>query len=220
MDTNCSAEFLGKYTLYQSADCFRLGSDTLRLAAFATVRAGDRVCDMGCGAGALPLLLLGRTDCRVTGIELDAGAAALARRNSSENGLADVFSVVEGDLTAVRSLLPAASFDLVVSNPPYFPAESGRPPQDAARAAARTEAFCTLPDVCRAAAWLLPHGGRFALCHRPGRLTDVLCALREARLEPKRLRLSGHAGGNPNLILIEAVRGARPGLGVETEVLP
>ncbi|HPE16072.1 MAG TPA: methyltransferase [Oscillospiraceae bacterium] len=220
MDTNCSFELLGKYKLYQGENCFRLGSDALRLAAFATVREGNRVCDLGCASGALPLLLLGRAACRVTGVELDARAAALARRNILENELADVFSVVEGDLRNVRALLPAASFDLVVCNPPYFPAGSGKLPQDMARAAARAEVSLTLPDVCRAAAWLLPHGGRFALCHRPERLTDVLCALREARLEPKRLRLSGHAGGKPNLILAEAVRGARPGLDVEAEVLP
>lgn len=220
MNTDCTVEILGKYRLYQTEGCFRLGSDALRLAAFATLHAGDRVCDLGCGAGALALLLLERAPCRVTGVELEAAAAALARRNALENGLSDAFSVVEGDLRRARGFLPAASFDLVVCNPPYFPPGSGKLPPDAARAAARAEVSCTLPDVCRAAAWLLPRGGRFALCHRPERLTDVFCALREAGLEPKRLRASGRAGGKPGLILAEAVRGARPGLDVQTEVLP
>ena len=68
-----------------------------------------------------------------------------------------------------------------------------------------------------AAARLVRNGGRFALCHRPERLTDLLCALRVCGLEPKRLQLAAHAPDRPpSLVLVEAVRQGRPGL----EVLP
>ena len=50
-------ERLGPYVYRQSDTCFPLGADSLRLAAFATVRRGDKVCDLGRGAGALLLLL-------------------------------------------------------------------------------------------------------------------------------------------------------------------
>ena len=46
-------ERLGPYVYRQSDTCFPLGGDSLALAAFASVRRGDRVCDLGCGAGAL-----------------------------------------------------------------------------------------------------------------------------------------------------------------------
>ena len=52
-------ERLGPYVYRQSDGCFPLGADSLRLAAFATVRRGDRVCDLGCGAGALLGVVLG-----------------------------------------------------------------------------------------------------------------------------------------------------------------
>ena len=67
-----------------------------------------------------------------------------------------------------------------------------------------------------AARRLLRNGGRFALCHRPERLCDVLCALRAQGLEPKRVKLLSHSPGHlPSLLLVEGVRQGRPGLTVE-----
>ena len=82
-------ERLGPYVYRQGEDSFPLGQDTLLLGEFATVRRGWRVCDLGCGAGALPLLLLRREGgLAVTGVELDGGEAGLARANLADNGLA------------------------------------------------------------------------------------------------------------------------------------
>ena len=99
-------ERLGRYVLLQSEAAFPLGSDTLALGRFATVRRGWRVCDLGCGSGALGLLLLEREEkLSLTGVELDPAAAALARETFARNGL-DV-PVRTGDLRD-RGLLPAA----------------------------------------------------------------------------------------------------------------
>ena len=114
--------------------------------------------------------------------------------------------VVAGDLRTAP--LPAGGFDLVVSNPPYFPVGSGK-----SGGPARSEEFCSLAELCAAASRLVKNGGRFALCHRPERLVDVLCALRSCRLEPKRLKLAAHGPGHPpSLLLVEAVKQGRPGL--------
>ena len=81
-----------------------------------------------------------------------------------------------------------------------------------------TELACNLDDICEAARWLLRFGGRFVICQRPERLTDVLSSLRAHELEPKRLRLvQGRADKAPKLFLCEAKRGAKPGY---MDVLP
>ena len=81
-------ERLGPYVYRQSDGCFPLGADSLRLAAFATVHRGDRVCDLGCGAGALLLLLAAReSTLELSGVELSPEDGALARQNLAENGL-------------------------------------------------------------------------------------------------------------------------------------
>lgn len=195
-------------------DCFRPGTDTFALASMPRLRPGMRVCDLGCGTGLLSLLLLEREPgLAVTGVELEPYAASLCARAAAENGLEDRLTAVQGDLRHIRDLLPAGMFHLVVCNPPYYPVGSGRLPAGDTLRSARSEAGCTLEEVCAAAAYLLRWGGKFCLVHKPERLTDVLCALRGAGLEPKGLRtVCLRPERPPSLVLIEASRGGRPGL--------
>lgn len=191
---------------------FRLGTDSVLLAQFLTLPPRARIADLGSGCGTLGLLLCASDpDCAVTGVELDERAHALARQNIEANGLQARLSSVLGDVRAVRALFPAGSFSCVISNPPYFPVGSGKVSRT--NAAARSEETLPLCELCKAAAWLLPSGGRFALVHRPERLCDVFCAMRENGLEPKRIRFVRHSAASPVcLTLIEARRGGRPGL--------
>lgn len=202
-------EQLGPYTLSWPDGVFPLGSDTLALGEFAPVKPGWKVCDLGTGSGALLLLLARRAHgLRLWGIELDHSSAQTARNNLKENALEG--EILEGDLR--DNLLPTGSMDLVVSNPPYFPVERGKIGGEF-----RSEENCTLEQLCAQAARLLKNGGRFALCHRPERLCDVLCAMRTSGLEPKRLQFVSYSPyHSPSLILVEGRRQGKPGL----EILP
>ena len=193
---------------------FPPGTDTFLLSSLPRLRPGLRVCDLGSGTGLLGLLLLQRQgDLTVTGVELQPEAAALLERAAAENGLTDRLTACRGDLRNIRALLPAGQFDLVVCNPPYYLPGAGKLSQREALQSARAETTCTLADVCDAAGWLLRWGGAFCLVHRPERLVDLLCALRGATLEPKRLRpVCRRAGEAPSLVLVESRRGGRPGL--------
>lgn len=200
-------ELLGPYTLEQPEGVFPLGGDSLALGAFAAVRPHWRVCDLGTGSGALLLLLSGREPAlTLTGVELDSTAAQAAQNNLTANGLRG--QILCCDLRSAP--LPAGQFDLVISNPPYFAVGSGTSGGNA-----RAEETCTLDELCMAAARLVKNGGRFALCHRPERLVDLLCALRAHGLEPKRLKLLSHSPAHaPSTVLVEAVRQGKPGLDI------
>ncbi|MEG1879424.1 MAG: methyltransferase, partial [Pseudoflavonifractor sp.] len=199
-------EQLGPYRFLQPEGGFRLGEETLALAAFATLRPGGRVCDLGCGAAPLLLLLAARAaETALFGVELDPGAADLARRNLAENGLSG--SVITGSFHARQNLPPAGSIQLVVSNPPWFKIGSGAP-----GGGARMEGEGDLKALCQAAAACLQNGGRFALVHRPERLCDLMECLRGSDMEPKRMQLlAHHPGAKPSAVLLEAVRQGRPG---------
>lgn len=204
----------------RSGDGYPLSTDSVLLAHFAAgLRAGS-IFDLGCGAGVLTVLLrLSHPAAAVGGIELQPEAAALCRANLAENCM-DAGGILCGDLRDHRTLLAAGAFDLVVSNPPYFPAGSGYSAPDPARAEAREERTCTLDDVCAAAGYLCRWGGAFALVHRPERLAEVFSALAAHGLEPKRLRLVQHRiESAPSLALIEARRGGKPGLSVEAPLV-
>ena len=202
-------EQLGPYTLSWPEGVFPLGGDALALGEFATVRPRWRVCDLGTGSGVLLLLLARRAEgLSLTGVELDPLSARTARSNLERNGLAG--EILPADLRSVP--LPAGAFDLVVSNPPYFPVNAG-----GSGGPERSEAFCTLEQLCAAAGYLVKNGGRFALCHRPERLADIICSLRAHGLEPKRLTLLSHSPNHaPSLLLAEAVKQGKPGVEVRT----
>jgi len=196
---------------------YPIGTDAVLLADFAKKPPSRRVCDLGCGSGVVAILLL-LSDGRKTalGIELDAEAAETAKKNALENGLESRFSVAAADLRTYRPPEMAGSFDLTAANPPYYKEGSGKKAPSAARALARGEETCTLQDVCAAASYLTRWGGSFCMVHKPERLSEALCALTAAGLEPKRLRfVEARAGASPSLFLVEARRGGKPGLQIE-----
>lgn len=201
-------------------DAFPLGTDSVLLADFANTARAKRILDLGCGAGVLTVLLAEQApEAAVYGIEILPESAAVCRRNMAENGH-DPAGIITGDLREHRELYEAGSFDLAVSNPPYFAAGSGYTAPDPLRAAAREERNCTLDELCRAAGYVLRWGGLFALVHRPERLSELFCGLTKYGMEPKRLRMVQHkAQSAPSLVLVEAKRGGKTGLTVEPPLI-
>ncbi len=200
---------------------FPLSTDSVLLADFTTITAKSRIFDLGAGPGTLGLLLCAKqTGCTADGIELQATSVETARSVIPLNHMEDRVSVTQGDLREIRTLFPANSYDVVVSNPPYFPANSGFVAQTESMAIARTELYCTLPDLCQAAAYLLRYGGTFTMVHRPERLCDIMTAMRACKLEPKQLRLvCPKPDAAPALILIESKLGGKPGLTIRPNLI-
>ena len=129
------------------------------------------------------------------------------------NGDGERFEVVQCDIREIGKHLPRERFSLVTCNPPYFAAGSGFENKSEGRTIARSEVMCDSSDVCRAARYLLRYGGRLCVWQRPERLTDVICAMRDQGIEPKRIRLvQQREGSEPWLVLVEGRRGGRPGV--------
>lgn len=207
-------EYIGGLVLLQSSEEFKLTRDALHLARFATLHRGDRVCDLGCGVGNLLIPLASRSEkLTLDGVELRESSASLCRESLARNGLTG--TVITGDLNTVHRILPDNSYDLVVANPPYFPARSGEVSPKPAKATARTEGDYTLESCCQAAKRLCKYGGRLAVCLRPERLAQLFAELEAAGLEPKRLQLvQTGAEKEANLALVEAIKGGKPALRV------
>ena len=142
----------------------------------------------------------------------------MARRSAELNDLSQRLDIVRGDIKEAGEMFAPASFDVVTSNPPYMIGQHGLVNPDIEKAAARHEILCTFEDVVRAAAKLLRPGGRFYLVHRPFRLAELITVLSAYHQEPKRL-VYPYVDREPNMVLIEAVRGGRPRMTVEKPLI-
>ena len=189
------------FTLNLPEGAFPLSTDSMVLSHFVRLPKNARVLDLGSGCGTLGLLLCAVNEsCRVTGVELSQSAHLAAIDNIRRNGLTTRMESICVDVRQVPGSFPPGSFDVCVSNPPYF---SGGP-----------------ADLFRAAAWALKYGGDFFLVHRPERLAELIVRGSEVNLEAKRLCLVRHQADSPvNLVLLQLRKGGKPGLKWEEIVL-
>ena len=202
--------------ILQDPASFCFGEDAVLLASFADPGPSDRVLDLGCGSGILLILLAARErGGSYAGLEILPEAAALARKNAELNGFSGRMEIREGDLKEASALFGRASFDCVITNPPYRKKGSGLVNPGDAKAAARHELFCTLEDVLRESAAVLRPGGRFFLVHRAERLTEVLAGMQAFGLAPDKLRtVHPFEGRKATLVLVSGIRGGRNSLTV------
>lgn len=195
------------------SDEHKFWTDTVLLADFSLPKKTDLACELGSGCGAIPLIWARRgTLKKVSAVEIQENACSMLSRSVSLNGLEDKIDVVCADLRELKGILPLSAYDLVVCNPPYKAQGAGIKSANASRLIARHETDCTMDDIAAAAASLLNFSGRLCMCQRPERLSDVICAMRNNGIEPKRLRfVQQRPQKPPKLFLIEGRRGGKPG---------
>ena len=205
-------------TLRQDDRFFKLGQDSVLLSSFAKPRRNAKVLDLGCGTGALALLIY-RPDLTITGLELQPEPLELFRASIADNGV-DI-AAVQGDLRAIRTIFPHGSMDYVICNPPYFDRTAGKSAPSPEKRTARQDGTCTVEEVAVATSFVLHTGGKAAFVFRPERLWVLLQALDRVRLVPKRLRfVHQNAATAPSAVLVECRKGGSPeGLNIEPPLL-
>ena len=198
------------FTLDIPNRCFPLSTDSIALAGFTKLPKSAKVLDLGSGCGTLGMLLCAsHSDCHVTGIEIDGVACTAAEKNAKSNRIEDRYSSICGDLREIEGLIKAGSFQICISNPPYF--AGGAASKD--HATARQEQSCTLEALFRAAGWALQWGGDFFLVHKPERFAQLCTCANKYNLEPKTVCLLRHKNSSPvSLVLVQCRKGGKPGL--------
>ncbi|WP_238365057.1 tRNA1(Val) (adenine(37)-N6)-methyltransferase [Mesobacterium pallidum] len=204
----CSGFLGGRIALLQPLKGYRAGVDPVLLAASVPARAGHSVLELGCGAGAASLCLAARVQgLTLTGLELQPGYAALARKNAALNDLP--LTVVEGDLAAMPANLRQRRFDIVIANPPYFDRSASTRAPDAGRDTAMGE-DTPLADWVQAGSRRLAPRGLYAMIHRAERLGEILSLAPQAGLGSLRvLPLAPRAGRDAQLVIVHMTKGGR-----------
>ncbi len=209
------------YKIIQSKDKFCFGMDAVLLSGFAHVKTGENVIDLGTGTGIIPILLEAKTEGKhFVGLEIQEESAEMAYRSVCLNGLEDKVEIVQGDIKEALNKFGRASFDVVTTNPPYMNDMHGIKNPEMPKAIARHEVLCTLKDVVTNAAGLLKPSGRLYMVHRPHRLIEIITELKNAKLEPKRIKfVHPFVDKEANMVLIEAIKGAKSMVKIEKPII-
>ena len=204
----------GGYRLIQRPDAFRFGTDSVLLADFAAPRPRTRAVDLGCGTGAVATLMAAHEPTlTVDAVELQPDVADMARRSVRLNRLEDRVRVFAGDMRAAYAFLGHGQYALAVCNPPYGRAGATLPSANEGVRLARHECGLGPADVAESAARLLKNGGRLCVIFPAPRALEMLRAMEDCGIAPKRLRtVHGMPERAPKFLLIDGVRGGGKGL--------
>ena len=209
------------YKLIQQTKDFCYGIDAVLLSWFARVKKGEKALDLCTGSGVIPILLKAKTTGEeFWGLEIQKRSADTAKKSVALNHLEDCVHIVQGDVKEAAATFGAASFSVVTCNPPYMTGQHGLTNVLEAKTIARHEVLCTLEDVVSQSALLLQPRGRLYMVHRPFRLAEIMGVMMKYGLEPKRMQLVyPFVDREPNMVLIEALKGGKPRITVEKPLI-
>lgn len=171
----------GKIIIKQPSKGYRVGIDAILLASLVEANDGDKVLDMGAGVGSISLCLLKRLPLlNVTSIEKNTVYFNTSKENKDINTFAQHYTPILFDIvdyknsSNVHKELKEAFFDVIVSNPPYYCADSNNISPSPLKKVANTESSAKLQDFINAAYYFLKHQGSLYMIHNSNRLSEIV----------------------------------------------
>lgn len=196
--------------IIQRNDYFNFSLDSLLISEFVKInKTSKQILDLGTGNAAIPLFLSLKSTASIHGIEIQKISYELAKRNVALNQLGEQIHIHHGDMKDWKKFFQKNSFDIVVSNPPFFKFHGNEELLNDLEplTLARHEISITLEEVIQIASLLVKEHGYFYLVHRADRLADILESCRKYRLEPKRIQFfHSKKKQNAKILLLEAVK--------------
>ncbi|HAE52981.1 MAG TPA: methyltransferase [Ruminococcus sp.] len=194
-----------------TSDDHTFGTDAFLLADFSQYKRKDKACDLGTGCGIIPLIMQRHDPPQITyAVDIQEGAVEQLKLGIEKSNVNTIVPIC-ADLKELWENAPVGMLDLVTCNPPYKASNAGIESFLTPHRIARHEILCNIDDVCRSAEKLLKFGGRLCICNRPERLADVISAMKNHNIEPKRLRFVSKSPESPPwLFLIEGKKGSKP----------
>ena len=150
-----------------------------------------------------------KSTAKITGVEIQEVSVELAIKNVLINRLENRINIIHKDIKDIFEVLTKGSFDLVVSNPPFFKLDKNENQINNLQSLslARHEISVNLEDIIRIASELLRNRGYFSIVHRTERLAEILVLFSKYNIGVKRIQFC-HSKINKDskTVLIEGIK--------------
>ncbi len=97
----------------------KVGTDAMLLGSWAEASSSLTMLDIGTGCGVLSMMLAQESGAMIHAIDIDRNSVEEARKNFSSSPWADRLSVFHRSLEEHSSICEQ-TYDLIISNPPFF----------------------------------------------------------------------------------------------------
>jgi tRNA1Val (adenine37-N6)-methyltransferase len=109
-----------QFTIEHDKCAMKVGTDSIMLGSWVQTNNAQRILDIGTGSGLLGIMLAQKTQdtCLIDGIDIDAEAILQAKGNAKHCPWSERLTFQH---TSIQHFPVETGYDLIVSNPPYFP---------------------------------------------------------------------------------------------------
>lgn len=167
-----------RFSVWHHRSSMKVGVDGVLIGCWADTKGSRRILDAGSGCGLIALIMAQRCpDALITGIDIDADSVDEAGLNVAESPWSDRVSIIRGSFLDMTAGNDADSFDLIVSNPPFF--DSGISDISTRREQARHQGELSPSVILAGGKNILSEGGGVAII-LPADLSEGIEAEAEA----------------------------------------
>ena len=205
----------GELKIFQDTEKFKFSIDSILLANFVTLnKSVDKILDIGTGNAPIPLMLTKRIDAKIDAVEIQNESFDLAIESVKYNNLDNQINLIHGDIKELYKEMQNNSYDVIVSNPPYFKSNT-KVPVNECKKLARNEQTLSIKDIFIISKKLLKDGGNIAIVIDTERLVEVLELMKKNSIEPKRIQfVYPKSIKNSKIMLVEGTKNGNPGIKV------
>lgn len=203
--------------IVQCNEYFNFSLDSVLIPNFCVInKTIKKIIDVGAGNCPISMILSTKTDAEIIAVELQKEIYLLGKESLEINKLENRINFINDDIKNVASKLNTDSYDLIISNPPYFKTfENTLININEIKSIARHEIKLNIEELIQISKKLLKNGGSLVFVHRTERLAEILNIMKNNNIEPKRIRfVYPKSGVESNMVLIDGKKNGRSGLKV------